>query len=217
MLLKKLSIFSNLGSSINPLNSVTSCSYFKRFIFFEFAAASYKKHELNNALQDLWLEHCCDSCCHFALSTNFLCIINMLNRIHLTLLHFSDCSLSALDCIGSKAQAVMEEMMDGILSIQNLSIQVRRSIIEDVSFLISMKVLRSCCQAQMVWAKAQLRNRYFNWTQKEKRLKEKSLRARFGDVLSLNGEELQKYRSSIAYIQQNDEFSEMGNIRFGTS
>ena len=35
----------------------------------------------------------------------------------------------------------------------------------------------------------------------------------FGNILSLNGTELQRYRSSIAYIPQKDEYSEMGRIQ----
>lgn len=35
----------------------------------------------------------------------------------------------------------------------------------------------------------------------------------FGNILELNGSDLQKYRSSIAYVQQRDDYAEMGNIQ----
>lgn len=103
--------------------------------------------------------------------------------------------------------------MDSILSIRNLSIQVKgKPIVEGISFDINEGDAVLLSGANGI-GKSTILKSVLQLETEGKKIDGKIIERSFGDVLSLSGEELQKYRSSIAYVQQKDEFSEMGNIQ----
>ena len=103
--------------------------------------------------------------------------------------------------------------MDNMLSVNGLTIKIKdRLLMQDVSFDIAAgeAVLLSgpngCGKSSILKSIMRLETA---GKQIDGQIKVRN----FGDVLSLSGAELQRYRSRIAYIPQKDEFSEMGSVQ----
>lgn len=103
--------------------------------------------------------------------------------------------------------------MEKILSVNNLSIQLpQRALIKNVSFEINPGDVVLLSGANGI-GKSTLLKSLLRLETEGKKIDGEIVYPGFGDILSLSAAELQKYRSSIAYIQQKDEYAEMGNIQ----
>lgn len=103
--------------------------------------------------------------------------------------------------------------MNNILSIENLSIQVGdRTLMKNISFEIreGEVVLLS---GENGIGKSSILKSIMRLESEGKKIGGKIKHHSFGDILSLNEDELQRFRSSIAYIPQKDEYSDMGKIQ----
>ena len=103
--------------------------------------------------------------------------------------------------------------MDSILSIKDLSIQIKdRVLIQNVSFDIGAgeAVLLSghngCGKSSLIKSILRLET-------DGKSIDGKIVERSFGNVFELSETELQRYRSQIAYVQQKDEYAQMGSIQ----
>ena len=108
----------------------------------------------------------------------------------------------------------MEELnMKTLLNIENLSIQTQeRTIIKNVSFSINSGEAILLSGANGI-GKSTLLKSFLCLETEGKKIAGVINHHEYGDILSLKGEALQRYRSSIAYVQQRDEYAEMGNIQ----
>ena len=103
--------------------------------------------------------------------------------------------------------------MEKILSVNNLSIQLpQRTLIKNVSFEINLGDVVLLSGANGI-GKSTLLKSLLRLETEGKKIDGEIVYPDFGDILSLSATELQKYRSSIAYIQQKDEYAEMGSIQ----
>lgn len=103
--------------------------------------------------------------------------------------------------------------MEPILSIKNLSVEIKnRTLARNVSFDINEGdvVLLSGANGM---GKSTILKSIMRLETEGKNFSGEIIYSGFGDVLKLNGDELQKFRSKIAYIQQKDDYAEMGNIQ----
>lgn len=103
--------------------------------------------------------------------------------------------------------------MNSILSIKGLSIQINeRVLMQNVSFDINAgeAVLLSGPNG---CGKSSLLKSILRLETDGKRIEGQIIEHSFGNVFDLTVSELQKYRSQIAYVQQKDEYSEMGSIQ----
>ena len=103
--------------------------------------------------------------------------------------------------------------MDSILSVKGLSIRINdRILTQNASFNIGAgeAVLLSgpngCGKSSLLKCILRLET-------EGKRIEGHITERSFGNIFDLNPSELQKYRSQIAYVQQKDEYSEMGSIQ----
>lgn len=103
--------------------------------------------------------------------------------------------------------------MENILSIQDLSIRINKQpLVENVSFSVAEGEAILLSGANGI-GKSTILKSILQLEMSGKDISGKIINRSFGDVLSLNGTELQRFRSSIAYIQQKDEYSEMGSVQ----
>lgn len=103
--------------------------------------------------------------------------------------------------------------MENILKVNNLSIQLpQRTLMKNVSFEINPGDVVLLSGANGI-GKSTLLKSILRLETQGKKISGEIIYSDYGDVLTLNSSELQKYRSSIAYIQQKDEYEEMGNIQ----
>ena len=103
--------------------------------------------------------------------------------------------------------------MDSILSINDLSIHIgERSLMDGISFQVSEGEAVLLSGANGI-GKSTLLKSILRLETEGKKIAGKIKVRGFGDILELNGSDLQKYRSSIAYVQQRDDYAEMGNIQ----
>lgn len=103
--------------------------------------------------------------------------------------------------------------MENILSIDDLSIQVgTRFLMDGISFNVGESEAVLLSGANGI-GKSTLLKSILRLETEGKTIKGKIINRSFGDILELNSTEIQKYRSSIAYIQQRDDYAEMGNIQ----
>ena len=103
--------------------------------------------------------------------------------------------------------------MGNILSIDNLSIKLKqRTLMQNVSFDIGQgeAVLLS---GENGIGKSSILKNIMRLETDGKKIEGRITHHTFGDILSLSDDELQRFRSSIAYIPQKDEYSEMGRIQ----
>lgn len=103
--------------------------------------------------------------------------------------------------------------MGKVLSINHLSVQIKnRLLMKNVSFSISEGEVVLLSGANGI-GKSTLLKSILCLETDGKDIKGEILKLPFGDILRLNASELQRYRSTIAYIQQKDDYAEMGNIQ----
>lgn len=103
--------------------------------------------------------------------------------------------------------------MASVLNVDGLSIAVRtHTVMQDVSFCVKPGEAILLSGANGI-GKSMLLKAIMRLEESGKSINGSIMFKGFGDILSLDGEDLQKYRSSVAYVGQKDEFSEMGNIR----
>lgn len=105
--------------------------------------------------------------------------------------------------------------MDNVLSVKNLSIQIKeRILIHNVSFNIGEgeAVLLSGANGS---GKSTILKSILKLEPDEKKVDGEIIVRGFGDILALNNDKTQEYRSRIVYIQQRDEYAKMRNVRVG--
>lgn len=103
--------------------------------------------------------------------------------------------------------------MNDVISVNNLSISLKqRVLMQNISFSIGQgeAVLLS---GENGIGKSSILKSIMRLETKEKQIEGSILHNKFGDILTLTEEKLQQFRSSIAYIPQKDEYSEMGSIQ----
>ncbi|MCM1054556.1 MAG: ATP-binding cassette domain-containing protein [Bacteroides sp.] len=108
----------------------------------------------------------------------------------------------------------MEEIaMSNVLSVKNLSIQIKqRILIQNVSFDVGQgeAVLLS---GENGIGKSSILKSIMHLETENKKIGGEITHYAFGDVLALSDEEIQRFRSITAYIPQKDEYSEMGRVQ----
>lgn len=103
--------------------------------------------------------------------------------------------------------------MESVLSIKNLSIRINNQpLVENVSFSVGEGEAILLSGANGI-GKSTILKSILQLEMDGKDISGQIINRSFGNVLSLNGTELQRFRLSIAYIQQKDEYSEMGSIQ----
>ena len=105
--------------------------------------------------------------------------------------------------------------METILKVTDLSIHIEKQILMDgISFDVSEGEVVLLSGANGI-GKSTLLKSILRLETDGKDIKGKIEVRNFGNILELSKSDLQKYRSSIAYVQQRDDYAEMGNIRVG--
>lgn len=103
--------------------------------------------------------------------------------------------------------------MGTILSVKNLSIQIKqRTLMQNVSFNVGNgeAVLLS---GENGIGKSSILKSIMRLETEGKKISGEISHCTFGSILTLGDEEIQRFRASIAYIPQKDEYSEMGRIQ----
>ena len=108
----------------------------------------------------------------------------------------------------------MEEInMGSIISIKNLSIQLKqRTLMQDISFDVSNGEVILLSGENGI-GKTSILKSIMRLETDGKKINGEIIHHTFGNIMALDDTELQRYRSSIAYISQKDEYSEMGRIQ----
>ncbi len=102
--------------------------------------------------------------------------------------------------------------LDSILTIDQLMIQYSdRVLIKDVSFDIKENEAVLLSGANGI-GKSTLLKTILGLEPSGKRISGSIVVRGFGDILALSDVDIQRFRASIAYVQQKDDYSEMGNI-----
>ena len=103
--------------------------------------------------------------------------------------------------------------MSKILRVENLSVQIKeRILIQNISFDVGEGEMILLSGANGI-GKSTLLKSLLRLETDEKRISGKIFNRSFGDIFSLSRAEIQQYRSSVAYIQQRDEYAEMGTVQ----
>ena len=103
--------------------------------------------------------------------------------------------------------------MESILTVKNLTVQINnRPLINNVSFSIDEgeAVLLS---GENGIGKSTLLKALLGLESAGKQISGSIFVHGIGDILTLKPEELQRYRASVAYVPQRDDYSSMGNVR----
>lgn len=103
--------------------------------------------------------------------------------------------------------------MDSVLSVKNLSVEVKQRLLtSNVTFEINKgeAILLSGTNGM---GKSTILKSIMRLETEGKKIGGEIIYPDFGNILDLNGSDLQKYRSSVAYVQQKDDYAEMGNIQ----
>ena len=103
--------------------------------------------------------------------------------------------------------------MDSVLSIRNLSIRVKdRELMRNVTFDVNHGDVVLLSGANGI-GKSTLLKSILRLEAESKLINGEIISRGFGNVLALSSSELQQFRSSIAYVQQRDDYAEMGNVQ----
>ena len=103
--------------------------------------------------------------------------------------------------------------MDNIISIKNLSIQIKqRTLMQNISFNVGSGEVVLLSGENGI-GKSSILKSIMRLETEGKNINGEIVHHSFGNILALNDVELQRYRSSIAYVPQKDEYSEMGRIQ----
>lgn len=103
--------------------------------------------------------------------------------------------------------------MDNILIVKNLSIQINKCVLmQNVSFDVKRGEAVLLSGANGI-GKSTILKSILRLETEGKRISGEIIYPEFGDVLSLDSDVIQKYRSKVAYIQQKDEYTAMGNVQ----
>lgn len=110
--------------------------------------------------------------------------------------------------------AFMEEIsVEKILDVQDLSIRINhKPLVDHVSFSVGEGEAILLSGANGIGKSTVLKS-VLRLESEGKDISGKIIERSFGDILSLNSTELQHFRASIAYVQQKDEYSEMGGVQ----
>ena len=104
-------------------------------------------------------------------------------------------------------------MMNPILSVNDLSIQIKqRSLFEHVSFTIDSGEAVLLSGPNGI-GKSSLLKSIMRLEPENKQITGSIVYSGFGNILTLGSADIQRFRSCIAYIQQKDEYAEMGNVQ----
>lgn len=103
--------------------------------------------------------------------------------------------------------------MNSILSIKGLSIQIKqRTLMQNVSFDIGQGDVILLSGENGI-GKSSLIKSIMRLETEDKKINGSIIHHSFGDLLRINNDEFQLFRSKIAYIPQKDDYSEMGNVQ----
>lgn len=103
--------------------------------------------------------------------------------------------------------------MSNILTVKNLSIQIKqRTLMQNVSFDIGQGEVVLLSGENGI-GKSSILKSIMRLETEDKKIGGEITHHVFGDILTLGDEEIQRFRSSIAYIPQRDEYSEMGRVQ----
>lgn len=104
-------------------------------------------------------------------------------------------------------------MSQNILSIQDLSIEIKqRKLLNNITFDVNEGDVILLSGPNGI-GKSSLLKCIMGLETKDKRITGKIVHRDFGNILELDNNKLQQFRSSVAYVQQKDSYSEMGNIQ----
>lgn len=103
--------------------------------------------------------------------------------------------------------------MGNILSVKDLSVKIgQRVLIRNVFFDVNEGDVVLLSGANGI-GKSTILKGIMRLETAGKKIEGEIVKKGFGNILDLGEVELQRYRSKIAYVQQRDEYSEMGNIQ----
>lgn len=103
--------------------------------------------------------------------------------------------------------------MNSILSVRNLTIQLKgKELMRGVSFDINEGEAVLLSGSNGI-GKTSLLKSILRLDSGGKRVTGEIIVRGFGDVLSLSDAEMQRVRQSVAYVQQKDDYAEMGNVQ----
>lgn len=103
--------------------------------------------------------------------------------------------------------------MESIISINNLSIQLKqRTLMQNISFDVGSGEVVLLSGENGI-GKSSILKSIMRLETDGKKISGEIIHHNFGNIMDLDDTELQRYRSSIAYIPQKDEYSEMGRIQ----
>lgn len=103
--------------------------------------------------------------------------------------------------------------MDSILNINELSIQIKnRNLMRGVSFSVNEgeAVLLSGANGT---GKSTLLKSILQLENEGKKVSGEIFVRDYGNILTLSNDEIQRFRSNVAYVQQRDDYAEMGNVQ----
>ncbi|MCR5478661.1 MAG: ATP-binding cassette domain-containing protein [Ruminococcus sp.] len=101
--------------------------------------------------------------------------------------------------------------MDNILTIKDLSIQTEKPIVQNVTFTVNSGDVILLSGENGI-GKSSILKSIMRLETAGKKIEGQIIHHSFGNILELNDNELQRFRSSVAYVKQKDDYSEMGKI-----
>lgn len=103
--------------------------------------------------------------------------------------------------------------MESILTVKDLSIQIKdRTLLKNASFSINRGEAVLLSGANGI-GKSTLLKSILQLDMDGKTVDGEIIITGFGNTLAMNSSEIQKVRSCVAYVQQRDEYAEMGNVQ----